>query len=51
MRLLKHPLAQFLGAGVLIIGVVMWAVLKLSDDAASDEAIQDVIYTTELLAT
>ena len=50
MRLLRNPLVQFLGAGVLIIVVVMWAVLRLSDDAASEEAIEDAIATTELLA-
>ena len=51
MRLLRNPLAQFLGAGLLIIVAVMIAVLRASDGAAQDEAIQDAIATTELLAT
>ncbi|HET6651032.1 MAG TPA: ATP-binding protein [Nocardioides sp.] len=50
MRLLRNPLAQFLGAGILIIVVAMLAVLRLSDTAAQEEAIDDAVATTELLA-
>ncbi len=50
MRLLRNPLAQFLGAGILIIVVAMLAVLRLSDTAAQQEAIDDAVATTELLA-
>jgi signal transduction histidine kinase len=50
MRLLRNPLAQFLGAGILIIVIAMLAVLRLSDTAAQREAIDDAVVTTELLA-
>lgn len=50
MRVLRSPLAQFLVAGALVLGVVSVATGRLSAVAASEEAIDDAIATTEVLA-
>ena len=50
VRLLKHPVAQFLAAGFLTVVLVLVATGRLSGTAAADEAIEDAVATTELLA-
>ncbi|MGA9745888.1 MAG: sensor histidine kinase [Nocardioides sp.] len=50
MRLLRHPLTQFLVAGSLTLLVVSLATGRLSDRAASDEAIDMAVATTRLIA-
>lgn len=49
-RVLKHPVAQFLAAGLVTVVLVLVATGRLSGTAAADEAIEDAIATTELLA-
>ena len=50
MRLLRSPLAQFLLAGAVVVAVVFWATGRLSGQAATTEAIDDALATTQLLA-
>lgn len=50
VRLLKHPVAQFLAAGFVTVVLVLVATGRLSGTAAADEAIEDAVATTELLA-
>ena len=50
MHVLRNPLAQFLVAGFLTLAVVLLATGRLSGRAASREAIDDAIATTEVLA-
>ena len=50
MRLLRNPLTQFLAAGALTVLVVSLATGRLSAEAASQEAIDDAVATTEVLA-
>ena len=49
-RVLKHPVAQFLAAGLVTVVLVLFATGRLSGTAAADEAIEDAVATTELLA-
>ncbi|HEX4977287.1 MAG TPA: sensor histidine kinase [Nocardioides sp.] len=50
VRALKHPVAQFLAAGFVTLVLVLVATGRLSGTAAADEAIDDAVATTELLA-
>ena len=50
VRLWKHPVAQFLAAGFVTVVLVLVATGRLSGTAAADEAIEDAVATTELLA-
>jgi len=50
VRVLKHPVAQFLAAGFVTVVLVLVATGRLSGTAAADEAIEDAVATTELLA-
>ena len=50
MRLLRSPLAQFLLAGGVVVVAVFVATGRLSGSAAAEEAIDDAIATTRLLA-
>ena len=50
MRVLRSPVAQFLAAGFLMLVIVLLATARLSGRAASREAIDDAVATTELLA-
>lgn len=50
MRVLRNPVAQFLAAGFLTLVVVLFATGRLSSSAASDEAIDDAIAVTQVLA-
>ncbi len=50
VRVLRSPVAQFLAAGFLMLVVVLVATARLSGRAASREAIDDAVATTELLA-
>lgn len=50
VRLLKHPVAQFLAAGFVTVVLVLVATGRLSGTAAAAEAIDDAVATTELLA-
>jgi signal transduction histidine kinase len=47
---LRSPLAQFLLAGAVVVAVVFWATGRLSGQAATTEAIDDAITTTQFLA-
>jgi len=47
---LKNPVVQFLAAGFVTVVLVLVATARLSGTAAADEAIEDAIATTELLA-
>lgn len=50
MRVLRNPVAQFLAAGFLMLVVLLVATARLSGRAAAQEAIDDAVATTELLA-
>lgn len=50
VRQLLHPVAQFLAAGLVTVVLVLVATGRLSETAAADEAIEDAVATTELLA-
>lgn len=50
MRRLWNPVAQFLAAGFVTVVLVLVATARLSGTAAADEAIEDAVSTTELLA-
>ena len=50
MRILRNPVAQFLAVGFLTLAVALLATGRLSGRAASREAIDDAIATTEVLA-
>lgn len=50
MRVLRSPVAQFLAVAVLTLGAVLLATGRLSGRAASREAIDDAVATTEVLA-
>lgn len=50
VRQLFHPVAQFLAAGLVTVVLVLVATGRLSETAAADEAIEDAVATTELLA-
>lgn len=50
MRILTHPVAQFLLAGLLIVVVVVLGTGRLSAEAAQQEAVADSRAITELLA-
>ncbi|MFP5252369.1 MAG: sensor histidine kinase [Actinomycetes bacterium] len=50
VRLWKHPVAQFLTAGFVTVVLVLVTTARLSGAAAADEAIEDAVATTELLA-
>ncbi|MGZ5415668.1 MAG: sensor histidine kinase [Nocardioides sp.] len=50
MRVVRNPAAQFLAAGFLLLAVVLVASGRLSERAASREAIDRAVATTELLA-
>ena len=50
VRVVKHPVAQFLAAGFVTVVLVLVATGRLSGTAAAEEAIEDAVATTELLA-
>lgn len=50
MRLVRNPVARFLVVGLLMVVLVVLATAELSGRAASEEAIEDAIATTEVLA-
>ena len=50
MRVVRNPVAQFLAAGFLLLAVVLVASDRLSERAASREAIDRAVATTQLLA-
>ncbi len=50
MRVLRNPVAQFLAVGFLTLAVVLVATGRLSSSAASREAIDGAVATTEVLA-
>lgn len=50
VRVVTNPVAQFLAAGFVTVVLVLVATGRLSGTAAADEAIEDAVATTELLA-
>lgn len=50
MRLLRHPVTQFLVVWLVVVVLVLVATGRLSSTAAEDEAIEDAVATTEVLA-
>lgn len=50
MRILTHPVAQFLAAGAVALVVVVLGTSRLSSEAASQEAVADSRAVTEVLA-
>jgi two-component system NarL family sensor kinase len=50
VRVLKNPVAQFLAAGFVTVLLVLLATSRLSERAAADEAVDDAVATTKLLA-
>ena len=50
MRLVRHPVVQFVAASLLLFGVIWWGTGRLSQTAARHEALADARVTTELLA-
>lgn len=50
MRVLRNPVAQFLAAGFLMLVVLLVGTARLSGRAAAQEAIDDAVATTQLLA-